>query len=231
MTNTNPQLLILIGPPGSGKGTQAQLIKERLKFDLILSSSGIIREKFKSDNPSDPIVIEAKQQYRSGQLVNPSIVGQWTIDKIQSIVDSLKIGVIMDGTTRTIIEAEMVVPVFVELFGKENIHAIYLNADTAITAKRNMARLICQTCQRPIRPSTAQIGDSCPFKDCKGAVGKRDIDSDEEVILKRMEVYKRDTAPVLDILRKQDLLLEVDGSAPIEDVYTQIENKLKSVSS
>lgn len=231
MTNTNsqaPQLVILIGPPGSGKGTQAQLIKDRLGFDKIVSSSAIIREKLKHGNQDDPFVKAAREMYQSGQLVTSEIVGNWTEEKIRELFPGVKHGLIMDGTTRALPEAKIVIPMFKELFGVKNITALYLNVDTGITAKRNMSRLVCHTCQRPVRPGTASDGDQCPFKDCGGIVGRRDIDSDEDVVLKRMEVYKQDTAPVLALLKEEGLLREIDASQKIEEVFSQIKSKIET---
>ena len=111
--------IILIGPPGSGKGTQADLLAE--KFDLIhIESSKIIEEKFKNSDPADSVMNEQKRIWQSGELNDPQMVTNWLVETMRNVCQS-GAGLILSASPRTVFEAEAEIPVLEDLYGKQNI--------------------------------------------------------------------------------------------------------------
>jgi len=219
MALTKKWVVILIGPPGSGKGTQAELLAE--KFGLFhLESSQVIEKKFKNADPSDKVIAHEKEAWRAGELTNPELVREWMLEEIRSLHDK-GIGIVLSGSPRTMFEAEGELPVFEDLYGKDNVKAVHLNLSKEESIKRNSSRRICETNRHTI-PDFPIFKDitACP-KDGSPLL-KRELDTPETIGV-RYEVYLRRTQPILSFLQDRGYkLIEVEGEQSIEDVRDDI---------
>lgn len=212
------KIIILAGPPGSGKGTQAELLEEKFHF-LTLSVSQIIRERFQN-NPAAPEVVKAKEDYRDGHLIDGRLVAQWIAAKIKTL-DKKRInqGLIIDGAARTIEEAKEVYPLLSKIVGKEGIRLFFIKIRPEETFRRNLSRIICSRCHRPIDPSLIGKVKVCPY--CGGKLVRRKMDN-PEVIKTRIKVYREQTLPAINYFKKQGIVIEINGEQPIKKVFQDI---------
>jgi adenylate kinase len=216
-------VIILIGPPGSGKGTQADLISER--FGLFhLESSKVIEDKLKDVDPDDLVLQREKKFWESGILNTPELVLQWIQDKIKEIAAQGR-GIVFSGSPRTIFEAEGEMPLLEQLYGKDNIAVFNLELSEEDSIKRNSKRRICLSKRHPIPdfPEYENI-TRCP-KDGSEIV-TRVLDTPETTKIRYKEYINR-TLPVIDILIQQGYrIIKINADQPIEKVYKDIMNYL-----
>lgn len=217
------KVIFLIGPPGSGKGTQAELLVKELglyHFEI----SKIIEEKFRSANPEDKEISHQKEHWISGELVHPEIVANWFFEEIDSLKDKVN-GFVFSGSARTVKEAGEELGYLEKIYGKENIIAVEIKLSGKESVKRNSARRICEKNRHPIPnfPEYANIS-VCPEDGSR--IITRELDR-PEIISDRYQVYLRDTAPVIEYFRKNGYkIVEVDGEQPIEKVFEDIKKQL-----
>lgn len=218
--------IILIGPPGSGKGTQANLLTE--KFGLThIESSKIIEEKFKNADPNDQVMNEQKRIWESGELNDPKMVTEWLIAAMKDIQEK-NLGLILSASPRTVFEAEAEVPVLEELYGKDNVKVFNINLSREESFDRNSNRRICEKNRHPI-PNLSEFKnlDFCP-RDNSKLIHRNRLDDPETVRL-RYDVYLKRTEPILDLLIKRGYeILEINGEQSIEKVFNDILSKLNS---
>jgi len=218
--------IVIIGPPGAGKGTQADLLAE--KFGLIhLETSKLGEEKI--NNPelvkNDPEVAEAKKRYDKGELFPPPWTVKIMADKIKEVAGQ-GIGAMFSGSPRTIFEAEKEFPVLESLYGKENIKIIHLNINKEESIRRNSSRRICGANRHSI-PDFPMFKDikTCP-KDGSELI-KRSLDK-PEIIAVRYDTYLNETKPILSFAEGRGYsIIEVDGEQDIDKVFEDI---LKEIS-
>lgn len=214
----------LIGPPGSGKGTQADLLAE--KFGLIhLESSKIIEEKFKKADPNDPVMIHEKKLWETGELNNPEMVQSWIITAMKEVWQAGR-GVILSASPRTIIEAEAELPVLEELYGKNNIKVFNIDLSREESFDRNSHRRICEKNRHTI-PNLPEFKNLtvCP-RDGSKLIHRNHLDDPETVKL-RYDVYLRRTEPILDFLKERGYnIIEVNGEQPIQKVFQDMLSNL-----
>lgn len=216
------KIIFLAGPPGSGKGTQAQLLKKRLGLEIIQVSQ-VVREKFKNE-PNNPEVIQSKKAYYQGQLVDGELIAKWVTTKIEKLGEkNINKGLILDGAARTIEEARAVLKLLDKKIGKSKIKLFFIKISPQETLKRNLKRVVCQKCLKPIDPKLIGKIKRCPY--CGGKLGKREMDN-KKVIENRLKVYQKQTLPAINYLKKQGIVVEIDGEQPIEKVYQDIVKKL-----
>ena len=215
--------VILIGPPGSGKGTQADLLAE--KFGLFhLESSKIIEEKLKKADPDDWVLQNEKRLWESGTLNTPELVLQWIQEKIKEVAGRGR-GIVFSGSPRTVFEAEGEMPLLEELYGKENIKIFNLDLSEGESIKRNSKRRICGGFRHSI-PNFPEFENitKCP-KDGSEIV-TRTLDNPKTIKIRYQEYLKR-TIPLIDILKyKNYRITKVNGEQPIEEVHNNILNYL-----
>ncbi len=212
------QIIVLVGPPGSGKGTQAELLSERLNLNIIHLSQ-IIREKFKN-NPNDSDVIESKKAYKEGRLTDGKIIVKWVGAKIKKLGKAyVNHGLILDGAARTIDEAKGSIKLFNKILGKNKVKVFFINISHKETLRRNLKRIVCQKCLKPINPKLIGKINKCPY--CGGKLGKREMDQ-KNIIENRLRVYEKETLPTIEYLRKQGVIININGEQSIEDVYQEI---------
>lgn len=215
--------VVLIGPPGAGKGTQAELLSE--KFGLVhLESSKVIEEKLENADPEDEVVMHEKELWKSGKLNTPELVRKWIMEKIGEIAGSGR-GIVFSGSPRTIYEAEGEIPKLEEVYGKENIKVINLHIHEHRSVERNSNRRICEKNRHPI-PNFPEYKNitQCP-KD-GGKIITRGLDKTETIKVRYGEYLNR-TFPIINFLKERGYeIKEIEGDQLIEKVFQDITDNL-----
>jgi adenylate kinase len=196
--------LILFGPPGSGKGTQATLLRKAFGVAHI-STGDMLRERAAS---GDPLGAAAAALMKSGGLVPDQIVNKMVEERIEE--PDCAAGFILDGFPRTVDQARLLAG----LLEAKNISpvVVYLKVDYNVIIARLSGRRLCPTCGALYSvasnaPTIAQVCDRCGSK-----LVIREDDR-EEVVTERLKAYERQTTPVLACLKAQGYrLLEIDGA-------------------
>ncbi|KIH77124.1 Adenylate kinase [Geoalkalibacter ferrihydriticus] len=206
--------LILLGPPGAGKGTQAKMLTERFGIPQI-STGDILRAAVAAGTDMG---LKAKAFMDQGGLVPDEVVIGIVGDRLQE--SDCDPGFILDGFPRTVPQADALGEVLSEL-GKDLDAVVSLTVDEEMLVERLTGRRTCSACGKGFHvrfdpPGTAGICDVCG-----GSLVQRDDDR-EETIRRRLKVYREQTAPLIGYYRDKGLLQEVDGMAGIDEVQGQI---------
>lgn len=211
--------IILLGPPGAGKGTQAALLVE--KFGMVqLSTGDMLRETRKADTPLGRQVADVMD---SGALVSDEIVSAMIDAKLASLPSET--GVIFDGYPRTEAQA-MSLDGLLSARGRTLDHVIELAVDEDALVARIVGRFTCGQCGAGYHdvfklPAIEGVCDKCGSTEFK-----RRADDNEETVRTRMGEYRGKTAPILPIYNARGLVSVVDGMAPITDVTVAIDDIL-----
>lgn len=214
-----PTYIVLLGPPGAGKGTQAKVLAE--KFDLPHISSGdIFRENIKNDTQLGQL---AKTYISKGELV-PDDVTIAMIRERFSRADCVN-GAILDGFPRTPAQADALCEMLKGFDGKVNL-VPFITAPVEVLIERLAGRWTCRVCGRVYheRFNPPQKAGLCDVDD--GELYQRDDDKAETVV-HRIEVYQSQTAPLIDYYKERGVLAQINGFAPIEEVSAQLMAALK----
>ncbi len=196
--------LALFGPPGAGKGTQAVRISKRYSIPQI-STGDLLRREVR-DNTS--LGTEAKGYMDSGKLVPDELVLRILSKRLQE--EDCFDGFILDGFPRSLAQAEALKSI-VDLDIVVNIDVNHSSLVRRITGRR-----MC-SCGATYHLDFSPPGEVGKCDECGGVLYQRDDDR-EETVLKRLEVYKSSTEPLIGHYRKKGILEDVDGNGPIDDV-------------
>ena len=211
--------VILIGPPGSGKDTQAELLARELKF-VEIKSSKIIEEKLKSADLNDAVMNQEKELHASGQLNTREIVDAWIIECIEQ-VGATGVGLVGNGWPREIEEVEAEMLAVEKFFPKDSIKIVTITLSEEESVKRNSKRRVCEKNGHPIQDEGITV---CP-EDGSPIILR--ADDTPETIRKRYQVYITQTRPVIDFLSKEGYnVITINGEQPIESVHRDILDKL-----
>lgn len=204
--------LILLGAPGSGKGTMAQKLTAALDIPQI-STGDIFRKNLKEETP---LGLQVKSIMASGALVPDEITIE--IVKNRLAEDDCQKGYILDGFPRSIAQAKA-------LDGFQQVdYAVNLDVDKEVVVKRLSGRRFCPDCSGTYHVSVLSDETVCPH--CGGKLIIR-ADDAEETVRERQRVYESTTLPLLEYYDKQGKLLTVDGNGTVEEVYDRILAALK----
>ena len=214
--------LILLGPPGAGKGTQAKKLTDERGL-VQLSTGDMLRAEVASGSP---LGVEAKKIMDAGQLVSDAIV-IGMIDKRTDKPDSAK-GVIFDGFPRTVAQAEALDAMLAKK-GKKIDAVVELKVDDAALVERISGRFTCAKCgtgyhDKFARPKKDGICDKCGSTEFT-----RRADDNAETVKARLVAYRQQTAPILPYYQAKGLLHSVDGMADMSEVAGQIDRVLDGV--
>ena len=218
------EVVIFIGPPGSGKGTQADLLMEEKGF-FHLESSKVIEEKFKNAEPNDPVIFREMTLWRTGKLNSPELVREWILERVRQAASEGK-SIVFSGSPRTLYEAEGEMPVLEEMYGPTNVHVLHLWVSEERSIERNSKRRICKANRHPIPnlPEYEHI-TVCP-KDGSELV-TRALDTPETIKVRLVE-YANRTAPIIDFLKKLGYTItDIDGDNTIEAVHHHVVEALE----
>ncbi len=213
--------IILLGPPGAGKGTQAQRLMETRRL-VQLSTGDMLRAAVKAGSE---VGRRAKTFMDAGQLVPDEVVIGIIADRIEA--PDCKNGFILDGFPRTTAQAEALDRMLAEKGLKLNV-VIEMKVDDAALVERIAGRYACAKCGAGYhdtfqKPKVAGVCDNCGGTDFT-----RRADDNRETVVTRLAAYHAQTAPLLPYYRARGVLREVDGMASIDEVSRQIGRILDS---
>lgn len=214
--------IVLLGAPGSGKGTQSQLLVQAFGIPQI-STGDLLREAV---SRSTELGRKAKSAMDSGKLVDDATVLGMIRERLAQ-PDTRK-GFILDGFPRNIAQATALEALLREL-GQPLDAVVLLNLDLAILFKRLTGRRICEACGRVFNIYTSPAG-SPPHCDRCGDEPRliQRPDDREEVIGKRLEVFEAQTKPLISHYRERGLLRIVDADADVDSVFRSIERAVSA---
>lgn len=205
------KIVIFLGPPGAGKGTQSQLLKERNGF-IQISTGDLLREAVKNQTELGKL---AKQYMDEGKLVPDDLIISLIKEKLQEYADK---NIIFDGFPRTIPQAESLDNLLSRL--NKNVDAVILfKIEDEEIVKRLTGRRVCPSCGAVYHmiynpPKIDEICDRCGAR-----LTQRDDDK-EEVIRKRLEVYHQQTKPLTEYYKSK--IVEIDVTDNPNNIYNKI---------
>lgn len=223
--------VVIYGPPGSGKGTQAELLAKNYNF--IHFDTGRYLENFFRNihNLKKSRILAEKKLFDSGILNTPS----WVLGIVSAAtrrVASAGYGIVFSGSPRTMFEAfgdkkhRGLLAILLKLYGRRNIFVIRLNVRDNTSLKRNSNRLICSVCGLPIL-AMSRI-DQCSF--CAGPSRRRTLDA-PSVIKVRLGEYRTRTYPIISRMKKMNLKIAAVNGEPLPyRVFERIIRAIKPVS-
>ncbi len=211
--------MVLLGPPGAGKGTQAEILRERLNLEH-LSTGDILRSEMKEGTELGK---KAKEFVESGQLVPDEIIIGMIRERLMHLPED-KRGFLLDGFPRTVVQAQALDALLSEL--DQGLTAvIYLKVSWEVVKERLTGRLICRKCGAIYHKKNKPPKYDMKCDVCGGDLYQREDDR-EEVIKKRFDVYNQQTAQLIEFYRERGLLYEVNSETSPEDTYSQIKELL-----
>ena len=202
--------LALFGPPGAGKGTQAQLLRDCLEIPHI-SSGDLFRFHLQEGTELGAKVSSFMNQ---GLLVPDDLVIEMVLDKVLELGDDS--GFILDGFPRTR-EQAIALDRALSRRSRGLDGALLVSVPEAELVKRLGGRFVCRACQAPYNLEEGQFASPPPCSRCGGELFQREDDRIEAVQV-RIGVYQEQTEPVLDFYREMGLLVEISGVGAIEDI-------------
>lgn len=212
---TRPAVLILLGPPGAGKGTQARRLEE--KFGLVqLSTGDLLRAAVAAGTDAGK---QAKAVMEAGGLVSDEIVIAILRDRLSA--DDCKHGVILDGFPRTAVQAQALDGLLDETGQRINA-AISLDVDDAAMVERISGRYTCGGCGEGYHDSFKQPNVAGTCDNCGGTEMKRRADDNAETVSSRLEAYHAQTAPLVSYYQTKGVLTSVDAMGAIDDITTAL---------
>ncbi len=210
--------LILLGPPGAGKGTQAASIVEAYDIPHI-STGDIFRANIKGGTDLGK---QAKAFIDRGELVPDSIVVAIVEDRL--LEDDAKSGFLLDGFPRTVAQAEAL-DVALEKMAVTMDKVINIKVDPSVLVERAVGRRICKSCGATYHVSFNPPKQESICDKCGGELYQRS-DDNEETVSNRILVYMDETAPLINYYNKQDILIDIDGQKDIKEVFSDITSAL-----
>lgn len=206
--------LVLLGPPGAGKGTQAERLGEEFKLPHV-ASGDLFRENLKNKTE---LGLLANRYIAKGELVPDDITIAMIRDRLER--QDCENGVILDGFPRTLAQAESLKEILAGM-GRTLDGVLYIAVPDEKLVCRLSGRRICRRCQTPYHilfnpPQKHGVCDTCG-----GELYQRDDDK-PETVRARLKVYHQQTSPLINFYRQSGLLTEVDGSGDIENVSSAL---------
>jgi adenylate kinase len=211
--------IILLGPPGAGKGTQAGLLVDQRAM-VQLSTGDMLRAAVKAGSP---IGLKAKAVMDAGELVSDEIVSGIIGEALDQL--SIDTGVIFDGYPRTAAQAHALDEILTSR-SRSLDHVIELAVDEDALVERIVGRFTCGQCGEGYHDTFKQPVNAGICDKCGSSEFRRRPDDNEETVRTRMAEYRGKTAPILPIYEARGLVSHVDGMAPIGDVVDAINHIL-----
>lgn len=212
--------LVILGPPGAGKGTQAENIIE--KYGIVHISTGdIFRENIKNNTE---LGLKAKSYMDAGKLVPDDVVIEIVQDRISK--DDCKNGFLLDGFPRTVQQAVSLDAELDKMDTKLD-RVVNIEVDPSILVERAVGRRVCPECK-----ATYHVKFNPPKVEGKCDNDNSDLiqraDDNEETVKTRIDVYTKQTSPLIDYYKAQGLLLDIDGTNDIDKVFEDIVKGLEA---
>lgn len=214
MDSTQPTYLILFGPPGAGKGTQAKLLEKKLGLPHV-ASGDLFREHLKNDTDLGQ---KARGYMERGELVPDDVTIAMVLERLSQ--PDCRDGAVLDGFPRTIEQAKALDSAL-EAEGKSVRRVLDLQVSRGALMERLTGRWICRDCQANYHTlfNPPRVPGRCDV--CGGELYQR-TDDQPETVARRLEVYFAQTRPLVDYYRERGVLVEVDGEGDIDVVHRRI---------
>lgn len=219
--------IILYGAPGSGKGTQANLLAN--KHSLVHFDTGKFLESIVHDptRQKEAIIRRERKLFDTGKLNSPSFVFREVARKVELLAKA-NLSVVFSGSPRTMYEAENLVPLLERWYGKKYIFVFMLRLPSTGSFTRNSKRMVCSTCGYTLLtqyyPSTRP--KYCPV--CAGSFYKRTLDN-AEVIPVRLKEYRERTEPIFNFFKKRHYhIRSIDARPAPYRVFSKLDGYLKN---
>jgi len=209
--------ILLLGPQGSGKGTQAELVLRNFHF-YYLEAGDLLREAAKTDSQIDEM-INKKGELAPDEIIFSLVTGKLEKDKPD------RDGILFDGYPRSVAQYQLLKD-WLAQGGKKVDLAILIKIGHEESIRRLSARRICKKCEKIwnlITPPTPPTETTC---DCGGELYQREDDK-PEAIKERLLLYEKVTGPLLEMLEGEGKLIEVGGERPIDRIYEEIDRIIK----
>jgi len=211
--------IVILGAPGAGKGTQADILCQKLALPHI-ASGDLFRQALEKKTE---LGLLAKSYMERGELGPSEIAIKMILERI-SLPDCVS-GCVFDGFPRTLEQAEALDKALAEQ-GKSIDKAIYIQVPRNELVKRLSGRCICRSCQTPYHLMAAPPRVAGKCDKCGGELYQRPDDR-EETVKERLKVFFALTLPIVDYYKKQEKLIEINGNLGIHDVAEKIISVLK----
>ena len=210
--------IILFGPPGAGKGTQAQFIVKKHNY-FQLSTGNLLRDEAKFNTP---LGSQIENLISNGEFVKDEIVNTL----MRKCLNNLKFRdrIIFDGYPRNIKQAKNLEVILAE-FKQDIGHTIFLNVSKKTIEKRIIGRVTCEKCNMTFNEYFNK--DQIDLHPCGIKHLKKRKDDNLDVVIARYDIYMKSTKPILDYYSKKTNFTEIDGSLEIEQITSKINDILK----
>ncbi len=206
--------VILLGPPGAGKGTQAERIKK--DYGLVHISTGdMLREAVAAGTE---LGVKAKGFMDAGELVPDEVVIGIVVDRLRQL--DTESGFLLDGFPRSLSQAHELDEAL-DAAGKQITMALAIIVPESELIKRLTGRRLCRNCQKPYHVVFSPPRQEGVCDQCGGEIFQRSDDS-EETVRNRLEVYRTQTEPLIDYYRSRGVLTEIDGVGHPDEIYQRI---------
>jgi adenylate kinase len=211
---TEPKYIVLLGPPGSGKGTQAAQLRDTLNLPHI-ASGDLFRYNL---NNKTELGLKAKVYMDRGDLVPDDITIAMVMDRL-SRPDCIN-GALFDGFPRTLAQAEALDQALAAQGHKISLVPLIAVPDASVVGRLS-GRLICRECQATFHKIYNPF-QTCPYDKCQGEHLYQRDDDKPETVRSRLKVYWKQTSPLIDYYRDKGVLVEINGDQPMEAVEADL---------
>ena len=209
-------ILVFLGPPGAGKGTQAKLLSQRMGF-LHLSTGDLLREAVKNQTPLGK---KAKEYMDRGELVPDELI-------VQLIEETMpKDGnVILDGFPRTVNQA-LALEEMLKGKGEKISKVLFFDVPDEVIIDRLSGRRVCSKCGAVyhVKYNPPKVEGVCDL--CGGSLVQRDDDR-EEVVKKRLEVYRKQTQPLIEFYQDRGIIYRLDAEKGVEELFKEVKGLVR----
>jgi len=209
-------ILVFLGPPGAGKGTQAKLLSQRMGF-LHISTGDLLREAVKNQTPLGK---KAKEYMDRGELVPDELI-------VQLIEETMpKDGnVILDGFPRTVNQA-LALEEMLRVKGEKISKVLFFDVPDEVIIDRLSGRRVCSKCGAVyhVKYNPPKVEGVCDL--CGGTLVQRDDDK-EEVVRKRLEVYRKQTQPLIEFYQEKGIIYKLDAGKGVEELFEEVKSLVR----
>lgn len=215
--------IIVLGAPGAGKGTQADILSQEMNFPHI-ASGDLFRQALEEKTE---VGLLAKSYMDKGKLVPDDVAIKMILERINQ--PDCTSGCILDGFPRTLHQAEILDKAFGEQ-GKAIDKALYIEVPNEKLVKRISGRRLCRVCQTPYHIISSPPKNPGKCDKCGGELYQRSDDK-EKTVKERLSIFFAQTVPILDYYKKQNKLIKIKGDFGIQEVARAIISALKAPAS
>jgi adenylate kinase len=213
--------IVFVGPPGSGKGTQATQLCQRLNLPHI-ATGDLFRENLKNETDLGKL---AKSYMNRGDLVPDDVTEAMVKERLSR--DDTSGGFILDGFPRNLSQAETLTKILADL-GRHVTGVFLIKVPDENIVNRLSGRMICRECQAPFHNEFNPF-KSCPTNKCKGEHLYQRDDDNPDTIRTRLKTYHGQTVPLIDYYREAGVVIEIEGVGEVSEITNRISSAAESL--